>query len=317
MSTLSPLAFGKVAVLLGGDSAEREVSLNSGKLVLASLQAQGVDAHAFDPAYRPLTELRTQGFDRIFNILHGGNGENGTLQGALEYLGMPYTGSRVLASALSMDKLRSKQIWAQAGISTPEFDIVLRGENDAARAQSLIEKLGLPLFVKPACEGSSVAIAKAHDAQALIQAIDEAHKHDPVALIERSIEGGGEYTVALVEGLDLPVIRIVPAGEFYDYHAKYVANDTQYFIPSGLNADDEQVAKVLAKKAFLLLGCSGWGRVDAMTDALGKLYFLEANTAPGMTDHSLVPKAARAAGVSYDALIWRILEQTLEQASRK
>ncbi len=313
MSNLSPSIFGKVAVLLGGNSSEREISLHSGQLVLASLQTQGIDAHAFDPANRPLTDLLKEGFDRVFNILHGGHGEDGSLQGALEYFKLPYTGSGVLGCALAMDKLRTKCIWAHAGISTPEFDMVQRGENNPARAQALIDKLGLPLFVKPACEGSSVAIAKVHHIEALIQAIDKAQEHDPVTLIEQSIEGGHEYTMAVVEGLDLPVIRIVPAGEFYDYHAKYVSNDTQYWIPSGLSDNAEDIAKVSAQKAFALLGCSGWGRVDAMSDAQGTLYFLEANTAPGMTDHSLIPKAARAIGISYDALVWRILEQTLKQ----
>ncbi|CAM2149754.1 D-alanine--D-alanine ligase B [Pararobbsia alpina] len=311
MKAVDPKAFGKVAVLMGGVSAEREVSLNSGRLVLSALRERGVDAHAFDPSERPLFDLQREGFARVFNALHGGYGENGALQGALEFLGVRYSGTGVLGSALGMDKLRTKLIWQQTGIPTPPFEVVYRGEDYAARVDGIVAKLGLPLFVKPASEGSSVAVIKVKSAETLAAALEEAARYDTVVLAEKSIDGGGEFTVSIAGDLDLPIIRIVPAGEFYDYHAKYVADDTKYLIPSGLTSGNEARFKALARRAFEILGCSGWGRADFMLDADGNPYFLEVNTAPGMTDHSLPPKAARAVGISYADLVLAILAQTL------
>jgi D-alanine-D-alanine ligase len=311
-SGVDPKVFGKVAVLMGGVSAEREVSLNSGRLVLAALLERGVDAHAFDPAERPLFDLQREGFVRVFNALHGGYGENGTLQGALEFLGIRYSGTGVLGSALGMDKLRTKLIWQQTGVPTPPFEIVHRGEDYAARVTGLVSKLGLPLFVKPASEGSSVAVIKVKSAETLEAAIAEAAKYDAIVLVEKSIDGGGEFTLSIAGELDLPIIRIVPAGEFYDYHAKYIADDTQYLIPSGLTDADEKRFKALSRRAFEVLGCSGWGRADFMLDADGNPYFLEVNTAPGMTDHSLPPKAARAVGISYADLVMSVMAQTVD-----
>ncbi|HEY3539192.1 MAG TPA: D-alanine--D-alanine ligase [Trinickia sp.] len=310
--TIDPKRFGKVAVLMGGVSAEREVSLNSGRLVVEGLRNAGVDAHPFDPAERELSELKAQGFARAFIALHGGYGENGQLQGALDFYGIRYTGSGVLGSALGLDKFRTKLVWQQTGVPTPPFETVLRGDDYAARAPEIVAKLGLPLFVKPASEGSSVAVTKVARAEALSAALEEAAKFDKIVLVEKSIEGGGEYTACIAGDLDLPIIRIVPAGEFYDYHAKYIANDTQYLIPCGLSASEEARLKALSRRAFDVLGCSDWGRADFMLDAAGNPFFLEVNTAPGMTDHSLPPKAARAVGISYPELVVAVLALTLE-----
>ncbi|MEK6366803.1 MAG: D-alanine--D-alanine ligase, partial [Burkholderia gladioli] len=246
------------------------------------------------------------------NALHGGYGENGQIQGALDFYGIRYTGTGVLGSALGLDKFRTKLVWQQTGIPTPPFEVVLRGDDYAARAPEIVAKLGLPLFVKPASEGSSVAVIKVKDAAALPAALDEAARHDKIVLVEKSIEGGGEYTACIAGDLDLPVIRIVPAGEFYDYHAKYIADDTQYLIPCGIEAGREAEFKRLARRAFDVLGCTDWGRADFMLDAAGNPYFLEVNTAPGMTDHSLPPKAARAVGISYSELVVKVLAMTLE-----
>ncbi|NTX22621.1 D-alanine--D-alanine ligase [Burkholderia cepacia] len=311
MSGIDPKRFGKVAVLFGGESSEREVSLTSGQLVLQGLRDAGIDAHLFDPAERPLAALKDEGFVRAFNALHGGYGENGQIQGALDFYGIRYTGSGVLGSALGLDKFRTKLVWQQTGVPTPPFETVLRGDDLAARATDIVAKLGLPLFVKPASEGSSVAVLKVKTADALPAALEEAAKHDPIVIVEKSIEGGGEYTACIAGDLDLPVIKIVPAGEFYDYHAKYIANDTQYLIPCGLPADKEAELKRVARRAFDVLGCTDWGRADFMLDADGNVYFLEVNTAPGMTDHSLPPKAARAVGISYSELVVKVLSLTL------
>ncbi|KVK86757.1 D-alanine--D-alanine ligase [Burkholderia cepacia] len=311
MSGIDPKRFGKVAVLFGGESSEREVSLTSGRLVLQGLRDAGIDAHLFDPAERPLAALKDEGFVRAFNALHGGYGENGQIQGALDFYGIRYTGSGVLGSALGLDKFRTKLVWQQTGVPTPPFETVLRGDDLAARATDIVAKLGLPLFVKPASEGSSVAVLKVKTADALPAALAEAAKHDPIVIVEKSIEGGGEYTACIAGDLDLPVIKIVPAGEFYDYHAKYIANDTQYLIPCGLPADKEAELKRVARRAFDVLGCTDWGRADFMLDADGNAYFLEVNTAPGMTDHSLPPKAARAVGISYSELVVKVLSLTL------
>lgn len=293
--------FGKVAVLLGGTSAEREVSLKSGGAVLAALHRQGVDAHAFDPAAQPLHDL--EGFDRVFIALHGRHGEDGTMQGALELFGIPYTGSGVLASSVAMDKWRTKLLWQAAGIPTPEFALI-----DAHTDFSAVEAdLGLPLFVKPANEGSSIGISKVKQQGDLRAAFEEAKKYDPLVLAEQFI-GGGEYTVGILGDEALPVIRIVPATEFYDFEAKYLRDDTRYLCPCGLPEAQERAIREQALQAFRVLGGSGWGRVDFLMDDAGRHYFLEANTSPGMTDHSLVPMGARTAGVDFDALVVRILE---------
>jgi D-alanine-D-alanine ligase len=288
------------------------VSLNSGRLVLQGLREAGIDAHPFDPGERPLAALQEEGFVRVFNALHGGYGENGQLQGALDFYGIRYTGSGVLGSALGLDKFRSKLVWQQTGIPTPPFEVVLRGDAYAQRAQQIVAKLGLPLFVKPASEGSSVAVIKVKTAQALPAALEEAAKFDKIVIVEQSIEGGGEYTACIAGDLDLPIIRIVPAGEFYDYQAKYVADDTEYHIPCGLAPAEETRLKALARRSFEVLGCTDWGRADFMLDAHGAVYFLEINTAPGMTDHSLPPKAARAVGISYRDLVVHVLSLTLK-----
>jgi D-alanine-D-alanine ligase len=311
-NAIDPKVFGKVAVLLGGETAEREVSLNSGRLVLQGLRDAGIDAHPFDPAERPLAELKSEGFVRAFIALHGGYGENGQLQGALDFYGIKYTGSGVLGSALGLDKFRTKLVWQQTGVPTPPFEVVMRGDDYEAHAQKIVAKLGLPLFVKPASEGSSVAVIKVKSAETLVPALIEAAKFDKIVLVEKSIEGGGEYTCCIAGDLDLPIIKIVPAGEFYDYNAKYIADDTQYPIPCGLTPADEARMKQLSRRAFDVLGCTDWGRADFMMDGDGNPYFLEVNTAPGMTDHSLPPKAARAVGISYRDLVVKVLSLTLK-----
>ena len=294
-------AYGKVAVLLGGKSAEREVSLKSGNAVLAALKRNGVDAHAFDPAERPLHDL--EGYDRAFISLHGRGGEDGTIQGALELFGIPYTGSGVLASAVGMDKWRTKLLWQAAGIPTPQFELV-SADSDFAAIEA---RLGLPLFVKPANEGSSIGISKVKQAGGLRAAYEEAAKYDPLVIAERFV-GGGEFTVGVLGDQVLPVIRIVPANEFYDYEAKYLRDDTRYLCPAGLTEAQESAIRAQALQAFRVLGGRGWGRVDFLMDEAGNHYFLEANTSPGMTDHSLVPMGARAAGIEFDQLVMKILE---------
>ena len=294
--------FGKVAVLMGGRSAERDISLDSGLRVLAALQRQGVDAQAFDPAERSLSDLSA--FDRAFIALHGRYGEDGTIQGALELMGVPYTGSGVMASAVGMDKWRTKLIWRAAGLPMPNF-IMLDENCDFEAAERY---LGLPIFVKPACEGSSIGITRVSRAGELQAAYREAAKHDTLVIAEQAISGG-EYTVAVLGDEALPVVRIVPATEFYDYEAKYLRNDTQYLCPCGLPEAREREMRAQALAAFRILGCRGWGRVDFLMDERGAAYLLEINTSPGMTDHSLVPMAARAAGISYEQLVWRVLEQ--------
>jgi D-alanine-D-alanine ligase len=299
--------FGKVAVMFGGSSAEREVSLKSGAAVLAALQSRGVDAHAFDPAARPLEDLKQEGFQRVFIALHGRGGEDGTLQGALTLMSMPYTGSGVLASALAMDKWRSKLIWRAAGLPIPDYALLTANSDFAAVA----ERLGLPLFVKPAREGSSIGVIKVKQAADLAAAYAEAARHDDLVLAEQDMSGG-EFTVAVLgeesQLRALPSIRIVPATEFYDYEAKYFRDDTQYRCPSGLSDTAEAEMRDLAVKGFQTLGCRGWARVDFLLDAAGRPYLLEANTAPGMTDHSLVPMAARVASIDFAELCVRILE---------
>jgi D-alanine-D-alanine ligase len=300
--------FGKVAVLLGGKSGEREVSLKSGNAVLSALQRQGVDAHAFDPAERSLSEL--SGFDRVFISLHGRFGEDGTMQGLLDLMGIPYTGSGVMASAVGMDKWRTKLLWRASGVVTPDF-AMLDANTDFAQ---VIKQLGLPLFVKPANEGSSIGITKVKTAEALPDAYALAAKADPLVIAEKYV-GGGEYTVGILDGEALPIIRIVPKNEYYDFEAKYLRNDTEYHCPSGLDAAKEVQIQQEALVAFKVLGCKGWGRVDFLMDEAGKHYFLEVNTSPGMTDHSLVPMAAKVAGMDFDALVLRILSMTLKDSN--
>jgi D-alanine-D-alanine ligase len=295
--------YGKVAVLMGGTSAEREISLISGKAVLAALCERGVDAYAFDPATVPIWQLRAEGFDRAFVILHGRHGEDGTVQGALELMGVPYTGSGVMASALAMDKWRSKLVLSAAGLPIPDYELLDASSNFAA----VESRLGLPLFVKPGNEGSSIGITKVKDAGGLRAAYDTAAQYDKLVLAERFL-AGGEYTVAIVDGRAMPAIRIVPATEFYDYDAKYFRDDTEYRIPCGLSAAAEVAMQATAQHAFAVLGCRGWARIDFMLDATGNQYVLEANTAPGMTGHSLVPMAAKAAGMSFSDLVLKILE---------
>jgi D-alanine-D-alanine ligase len=296
-------AFGKVAVLFGGRSAEREVSLKSGAMVLDALRKRGVDAHAFDPKDQPLEQLIAHRFDRVFIALHGRFGEDGTIQGALEYLGIPYTGSGVMASALAMDKWRTKLMWQAGGISTPEYEVLTAGSDWAAVAQTL----GIPLMVKPAREGSSIGMSKVTSAEKVQAAYELAAQYDDVIIAERFIEGV-EVTAAILNGEALPLIRLETPRTFYDYEAKYFANDTRYICPSGLPPAQEVAVQEQALAAFKLVGCSGWGRVDVMLDSAGRAYLLEVNTIPGMTDHSLVPMAARASGIEFDELCVRILE---------
>jgi D-alanine-D-alanine ligase len=294
---------GKVAVLLGGKSAEREVSLKSGGMVLKALRSKGVDAHPFDPKERDVLDLAKERFDRVFIALHGRFGEDGTLQGVLEWLGIPYTGSGVLASALAMDKLRTKRLWAAEGLPTAPYEVLGKDTNLRAAAK----RLGTPLFVKPASEGSSVGMSKVRKAADLEEAYALAVNYDPVVLAEKFIDGP-ELTVAILGERVLPIIRIETPREFYDYEAKYLADDTRYLIPCGLAAKKEKEIQALCLRAFRSLGCRGWGRVDLMLDKRGRPFLLEVNTAPGMTDHSLVPMAAKAVGIPYEDLCVKILE---------
>jgi D-alanine-D-alanine ligase len=298
-----PPQFGKVAVLLGGKSAEREVSLKSGSMVLAALRKKGVDAHPFDPKERDLLDLVKERFEQVFIALHGRFGEDGTVQGVLEWLGIPYTGSGVLASALAMDKLRTKRLWAAEGLPTAPY-AVLERETDL---KAVAKRLGVPMFVKPASEGSSVGMSKVRKAAALDEAFALAVNYDPVVIAEKFIDGP-ELTVAILGERVLPIIRIETPREFYDYEAKYIANDTRYLIPCGVSEKKEKELQALCLKAFKALGCRGWGRVDLMLDKRGRPYLLEVNTSPGMTDHSLVPMAARAVGMSYEDLCVKVLE---------
>jgi len=300
-----PGDFGRVAVLMGGTSSERDVSLDSGRNVLAALRARGIAAEAVDGIAALIEALMARRFDRVFNILHGGQGENGVLQGLLEAFAVPYTGSNVLGSALTLDKIRTKQLWTAIGLPTPRFARLAPGDDVVALARSI----GFPVIVKPASEGSSVGISRVFDAAGLQAAVELATRYPGELLVEELIQGE-EFTVGILGEQALPTIKIVPAGEYYDYHAKYVAEDTQYLCP-GLDAGPDAAMRALALAAFRAAGCSGWGRVDVMRDARGRDYLLEVNTAPGMTSHSLVPKAARAVGIDFEELVWRILEMSL------
>ncbi len=308
---VNPRQFGRVAVVMGGSSAEREVSLDSGRNVLAALKTRGIDAHAVDGIPALLDALRAGHFARVFNILHGqhGGGEDGVLQGALQSLGVPYTGSGVLGSALSMDKIRTKQVWTALALPTPRFVPLERGGD----VHAAVAQLGLPVIVKPACEGSSVGITRVLAEKDIRSAVELATRYPGDLLVEELIDGD-EFTVSVLGRRALPSIRIVPKGEFYDYHAKYVAEDTKYICP-GLDEAGERDLGALALSAFDAVGCSGWGRVDIMRDTVRKFFLLEVNTAPGMTSHSLVPKAAAAVGIGFEELCWRILETSLAQVT--
>lgn len=306
-STLDPQAFGRVAVLFGGKSAEREVSLKSGAAVLQALQAAGVDAFGIDVGDDLLQRLTGEKIDRAFIVLHGRGGEDGAMQGLLECAGIPYTGSGILASALAMDKLRTKRVWLSLGLPTPNH-AVLASEADCRAAAA---ELGFPLIVKPAHEGSSIGMAKVADVEALIAAWRDASQYDSQVLVEQWI-AGPEFTIAVLRGQVLPPIGLGTPHTFYDYDAKYLANDTQYRIPCGLSADKEAELKDLTARACEAVGTQGWARADVMQDAAGKFWLLEVNTVPGMTDHSLVPMAARAAGLDFQQLVLAILADSVE-----
>jgi D-alanine-D-alanine ligase len=304
--------FGKVAVLMGGDSTEREISLLSGNAVLAALKRRGVDAQAFDPAETPVQDLAAHRFDRAWIALHGPGGEDGVMQGALEWLGIPYTGSGVLASALTMDKLKTKRVVMGGGYAAPEYAVL----TSPADLPGALAAIGLPLMVKPSSQGSSVGITKVKFPEEFAQAFAEARAVDPIVFAERFITGD-EYTVGVLQNEALPSIRIKPATEFYDYQAKYFRNDTQYHCPSGLSAAAEAEIRASALAAFQVTDCFGWGRVDFMRDAItDKFYFIEINTTPGMTDHSLVPMAARQAGIDFEELVWRVLETSFARTKK-
>ncbi|MGP9833438.1 D-alanine--D-alanine ligase [Marinobacter sp. NSM] len=302
-------AFGRVAVFMGGDSAERAVSLKSGQAVLSALQSAGVDAFCIDVRGCLLKTVEAPEYDRVFIALHGRGGEDGTLQAILGQAGIPYTGSEVLASALAMDKLRTKYVFQGCGLPTPAF----RAMTSATEADEIIRSLGTPLSVKAAHEGSSIGIFKVHNTEELAEAYRKAAEIDDLVLVEQWIEGP-EFTVSLLQGKALPAIGLSTDHTFYDYDAKYLADDTRYRIPCGLAPDDEVRLQHLALDAFRVLGCRTWGRVDIMQDADGEFWLLEANTVPGMTDHSLVPMAAKAAGISFEELVVRILKDTLPEA---
>jgi D-alanine-D-alanine ligase len=311
--------FGKVAVLFGGASAEREVSIMSGTGVLKALQSQGVDAHAFDPSLRDLSELKRDGFARCFIALHGRFGEDGTVQGALELLGIPYTGSGVMASSIAMDKVMTKRVWLAEGLPTPNYRLLRRGSYDRKKVIEIPDELGLPVIVKPVREGSSIGVVKVEGYSGMVDAVDQAAKLDTDVLCEQFI-AGDEVTCPVMGTGDharaLPLIRIVAPDGNYDYQNKYFGNDTQYVLPCGLPNDEEAEIQEIARKAYRVLDCRGWGRVDVMIDAATrKPYLLEINTSPGMTSHSLVPMSARAAGMSYEDLCMHILSTaSLEHA---
>jgi D-alanine-D-alanine ligase len=311
-SVKNPAEFGRVAVIFGGTSTEREVSIKTGTAVLAALQRRGVAAFGFDPRELLLPELLASGTDRVWIALHGPGGEDGTLQGALECLGLPYTGSGVMGSAIGMDKLRTKRLAQAAGIPTSDY-VELTGEQDLEAA---LARLKLPLIVKPATQGSSVGMTKVERAQDFASAYRVAAAVDHSVLAEAWISGA-EYTVSILNDRALPSIRIQPATTFYDYEAKYLRNDTQYFCPSGLSKPAEEHLAALGLAAFAAVGADGWGRADFMMDGSGRPQLLEVNTVPGMTDHSLVPMAAKAAGVSFEELVWRILESSFTRVPIK
>lgn len=296
----------KVAVLLGGTSAEREVSLQSGQAVLAGLREAGIEAHPIDPKTYDVTRLKQDGFNKVFIALHGRGGEDGTLQGVLEFLAIPYTGSGVMASALTMDKVRTKLLWQAMGLPIADFVALNKAQRAEINAQEIVKRLGLPLIVKPSNEGSSVGMSRVETLAELMPAIEKAFEHDESVLVEVWLSGP-EYTIAVIGDEVMPSIRIQPAGVFYDYEAKYLSDKTQYFCPSGLSAEREREMADLALAAYQAAGCRGWGRVDVMLDQNGKMNLLEVNTSPGMTSHSLVPMAAKQNGFSFSQLVVKIL----------
>ena len=302
---MNGLGFGNVAVLLGGRSAEREISLQSGQAVLAALRRSGVDAHPFDPAEKPLAALLDEHFDRAHIALHGRFGEDGTVQGALELMGIPYTGSGVMASALAMDKWRTKLLWQAVGVSSPRC-VLLTAQSDF---EWVAQTLGLPLIIKPAREGSTIGLSKIYQTQDMEQAYHQAASHDDLVLAEAFIEGT-ELTAAILGDRPLPLVRIEVSGDLYDYQAKYFSDETRYYCPCGLPDEQERAIQQQALLAYQTLGCEGWGRVDVIVDRTGDFYFLEVNTSPGMTNHSLVPMAARTAGMEFDELVLKILSLT-------
>ena len=299
--------FGRVAVLLGGNSAERVISLESGNSVLSALQSAGVNAFGFDTQNRMISELLDENVDRVFIALHGRGGEDGSIQGALESLNIPYTGSGILGSALAMDKIRSKQLWLSSGLATPEYQPLHAEMN----WQALAEDLGLPLIVKPAREGSSLGISKVKTVAELPRAWEKASALDEYVIAERWIEGGGEFTIPILANQALPMIRLETPREFYDYQAKYELDTTQYICPCGLEQEKETEIATLALKAFAALDCQDWGRVDVLIDGEGKAWLIEANTVPGMTSHSLVPMSAKQQGIDFGELVLRILADTM------
>lgn len=308
---MTPASFGKVAVLMGGDTAEREISLLSGQAVFDALQRTGVDAEIVDSQGNDLLQaIKDGGYDRVLIMLHGGKGEDGRIQGALEVMGVPYTGSGVLASALAMDKVLCKRLWQNLELNTPDFVVL---EEDT-HWQGVIDSLGT-VFVKPAREGSSIGISRAATAQELEQAFTLARRYDDCVIAEQFIDGP-EYTTGILADRVLPSVGMKAAGGFYDYQAKYFSDETQYFCPSDLGVDEEEELAALAKKAYDAIGCCGWGRVDAMRDTEGKFWLLEVNTVPGMTDHSLVPMAARQAGIEFDDLVLEILSSSRVESER-
>jgi D-alanine-D-alanine ligase len=298
--------FGRVALLLGGASAERDISLKTGMAVLAALRARGVDVTAIDPAENGLERLAGGDYDRVWLALHGRGGEDGMMQGALDIIGLPYTGSGVLGSAVSMDKLRSKQLFRAWGLATPEWAVMAAAEE----ARAIVEQLGLPLIVKPAGEGSSVGMSKVVAADELPTAWAEAARYDDCVLVERWVEGA-EYSVGILQGEALPIVRIETPRVFYDYEAKYFSDDTRYFCPAGLDDALEAECRAASLTAFRAVGASGWGRVDFLMGPDRRPHFLEVNTIPGMTSHSLVPMGAKAAGIDFEELVWRVLETSM------
>lgn len=304
---MKPLKQQKIAVLMGGTSAEREVSLNSGNAVLNALRTQGYDAHPVDPKEVSVLELKQQGFERAFNILHGRGGEDGIIQGALEQIGLPYTGCDVMTSALTMDKMRTKMLWKGFGLPIAEMEIVTKENVTELNPSKIVERLGLPLMVKPSREGSSVGLTKVNAVEELTVAVETALECDDTVLIEEWLSGV-EMTVPVLDNQVLPAVQIIPDGEFYDYHAKYISDNTQYICPAPLSKAREEELHRLVKAAYDAVGCRGWSRIDVMTDSKGEFRLVEVNTTPGMTSHSLFPKSAATVGYTFEQLVERILE---------
>ena len=294
----------KIAVLFGGISQEREVSLNSGAAVIEALKSLGYDVEGIDTKFFPIEKLKEKGIQRVFNILHGGIGENGVLQGALEQMGIPYTGCGVMASAITLDKFRTKLLWQAVGLPTAEMVVIKKGQ--AVNSSEIIAKLGLPVFVKPSSEGSSVGVFKVKTEAELQPAIEAALKFDNIVLVEEFL-AGAEYSVPELDGEVLPAVQVIPEGEFYDYHAKYISDNTQYVVPALSDERQAEVAKIV-KQAFDVVGCRGWSRIDVMEDANGQFRLVEVNTCPGMTSHSIFPKSANTVGLSFEQLVEKVLE---------